>query len=84
MPELSFFWFFDGMVDQVRDIRIIGLLLEDKIVIRNRAWCLLGRVLRDLLRTFLRIYRQHRFGTLESLAAPSSLAGSGAAALIAE
>ena len=43
------------MVDQVRDIGIIGLLLEDKIVIRNRAWCLLGRVLRDLLRTFLRI-----------------------------
>lgn len=73
------------MVDQVRDIGIIGLLLEYEIVLRDRVRCLLGRILRNLWSIFLRLTsRQHRFGTLVSLAAPSSLAGRGAAALIAE
>jgi hypothetical protein len=66
------------MAYQVRDIGIIGLLLKDQIVFRDRVWRLLRRVLRDLGLGFGFLLigdGQRRFGVSDSLAAPSCLAG---------
>jgi hypothetical protein len=43
-----FFRLVDVVVNQVRDMRIVGLLLENEIIFRDGAWCLLGRVVRAL------------------------------------
>ena len=43
-----FFPLVDVVVNQVRDMRIVGFLFENEIIVRGCAWCLRGRVIRDL------------------------------------
>ena len=66
------------MVDKVRDVAIIGFLLEHQIILRYRAGCLLGCVLRDVGNGFVFILRrQGRARSLYGPCSPSGLAGAG-------
>lgn len=72
---LAFFRLFH-VLDQARYIGIIRLLLEDKIVVRDRARCFVRCIRRSRGQKFFLITcRQHRFGLLKDLPAPCCFAG---------
>ncbi len=74
-PRLRLLRPFYVMVDEVRDIAIIGLLLEHQIVFRDRAGCLPGGIWRDVGHGLVLIIR--RLGRARSFhrpGAPSRLA----------
>ena len=72
---LAFLGLFDVVFDQIRDIAVIGLLLEHKIVVGVHGWCLIGSLSSNLGHGFFGIDRYLGLGMPLRLTAPSGFAG---------